>query len=135
MDSDKGTAVLQAAQALFAADPKPDWVTFYREIMGVEGAIRKEFPDPADVQEFYGTEEYRSIQAMLGQLRTAALDKLAAREPKQEITPRIPKPLHQALKDEVAQLKADGHPSMSMNTLVIIKCLAPTRQELLPPVQ
>jgi hypothetical protein len=136
MDSDKSQAVLQAAQALFDTNPQSDWVTFYREIMGVDGAIRKVFSDPSEVQQFYETANYTAIQTMLGRLRTVQLDRLATKvEPTQEITPRIPKSLHAALKDEVAELRAKGHQGMSMNKLVIVKCLAPTRPELLPPIQ
>ena len=34
--------VLQVAENLYRQDP--DWVTFFREVLGIDGAIRKSFP-------------------------------------------------------------------------------------------
>jgi len=130
--AERSQTVLQVAQRLFDTDPKPDWVTFFREIMGVEGAIVKEFPGANEARQFEQTDAYSQIQGMVGQLRTDELEQTAG-EKTQTITPRVPVSLHVALKAEVKQLKDNGRPGMSLNRLVITKCLAPTRPELLPP--
>ena len=130
--SDKAHHAQQIATELFHAKPQPDWVTFFREILGVDGAVRHLFPDPRDIEAFHKTGQYRAIQFMLGRLHTEELNQQAT-EPTQMITPRLPKSLHAALLAEVEDLRKDGHPKMSLNQLVTLKLCAATLDHMLPP--
>jgi hypothetical protein len=47
----------------------PDWITFFREVLGVDGLIRKLFPNADDLAAFEKTSEYAEIQNMLAKLR------------------------------------------------------------------
>ena len=47
----------------------PDWVTFYREILGVDGVINCLFPTFDKRCEFEKSDEYAKIQQMLARLR------------------------------------------------------------------
>ena len=64
---DREYAVQQAADGLFRTNP--DWVTFYREILGLRGAIRRNYPTLEMLCEFETTETYRQVQQMLKKLR------------------------------------------------------------------
>ena len=45
---------------------QPDWVTFFREVLGVDGLLRRLFPKPEELANFEKTEEYSEIQLMPG---------------------------------------------------------------------
>ena len=106
--------VLQVARQLF--QEKPDWVTFFRETLGVKGAARAVFPSQVDYVKFEQSKEFLEIQKMVASLRTrkAAGSK---NEPTRVITVRLPESLHEALKAE-----ASDH-NTSMNKLCISKLL------------
>ena len=106
--------VLQVARQLF--QEKPDWVTFFRETLGVKGAARAVFPSQPDYVQFEQSKEFLEIQKMVASLRTrkAAGSK---NEPTRVITVRLPESLHEALKAE-----ASDH-NTSMNKLCISKLL------------
>lgn len=106
--------VLQVARQLF--QEKPDWVTFFRETLGVKGAARAVFPSQVDYVQFEQSKEFLEIQKMVASLRTrkAAGSK---NEPTRVITVRLPESLHEALKAE-----ASDH-NTSMNKLCISKLL------------
>ena len=59
--------VLQVAKQLFQG--RPDWVTFFREVLGVNGAARNVFPDQAEYVLFEQSPEFADIQTMVGSLR------------------------------------------------------------------
>ena len=44
---------------------EPDWVTFYREVLGVDGIIDQLFPGYEQRSRFSKTSEYAEIQQML----------------------------------------------------------------------
>ncbi len=48
----------------------PDWVTFFREVLGVSGAARKVFANQDEYVNFEKTDEYTAIQQMVNGLRT-----------------------------------------------------------------
>jgi predicted HicB family RNase H-like nuclease len=106
--------VLQVARQLF--QEKPDWVTFFRETLGVKGAARAVFPSQNEYVQFEQSREFSEIQKMVASLRTrkAAGSK---NEPTRVITVRLPESLHEALKAE-----ASDH-NTSMNKLCISKLL------------
>jgi predicted HicB family RNase H-like nuclease len=116
---------IQAATELF--DRKPDWVTFYREIMGVDGIVRKLYPTADALANFEQTEEFTKIQQMLARLRSGTkADDKDSKEPTRVITVRLPKSLHDTLKAE-----AHNHHT-SMNQLCIAKLLQMVDDELIP---
>lgn len=104
--------VLQTAYELL--ERSSDWVTFFREILGINGIVRRAFRTPDALCEFERTEEYAEIQLMLAQLRNQKVPD-GEGEPIRMITVRLPKSMHEALRVE-----ADEHHT-SMNKLCISK--------------
>jgi predicted HicB family RNase H-like nuclease len=130
--------VLQVARQLYQSNP--DWVTFFREVLGVEGAARSVFPDQNDYVDFEKTGQYSEIQQMVTNLRNRKIPGGSHNETTRVITVRLPESLHEALKAEAADHKT------SMNKLCISKLLqvlneaeggagkaAAARTETLPP--
>ena len=62
--------VLGVASALY--DSNPDWIVFFREVLGIEGIIRQVYRTPEDLAAFERTEEYAEIKQMLSELRRRA---------------------------------------------------------------
>lgn len=106
--------VLQVAKQLY--QEKPDWVTFFRETLGVKGAARSVFPTQAEYVQFEQSNEFSEIQKMVAGLRTRKASS-GKNEPTRVITVRLPESLHEALKAE-----ASDH-NTSMNKLCISKLL------------
>lgn len=103
---------------------KPDWVTFFREVLGVDGVVRRVF-QPSEVEWFEQQSEYQLIQRMVSNLRgTADGD---GKESMKVITVRLPTSLHDSLK---AEAKSRG---TSMNKLCISKLLQVIEDEFVPP--
>lgn len=107
--------VLQFSQNLFHSNP--DWVTFFREVLGVSGAARKLFPSQPEFIAFENSQEFARIQQMVSALRNRKGANGSVDEPTRVITVRLPESLHEALKAE-----ANDH-STSMNKLCISKLL------------
>jgi predicted HicB family RNase H-like nuclease len=106
--------VLQVARQLYQG--KPDWVTFFRETLGVNGAARSVFPTQDEYVNFEQSQEFAEIQKMVAGLRTRKAGG-SKNEPTRVITVRLPESLHEALKAE-----ASDH-NTSMNKLCISKLL------------
>ena len=107
--------VLQVAKQLFQG--RPDWVTFFREVLGVNGAARNVFPDQAEYVLFEQSPEFADIQTMVGSLRNKKASSGSKNEVTRVITVRLPESLHEALKAEAVDHKT------SMNKLCISKLL------------
>lgn len=107
--------VLQVAKELYGS--KPDWVTFFRETLGVNGAARHVFTTQPDYVLFEQSGEYHEIQQMVSNLRSRKIPGNGSNEPTRVITVRLPESLHEALKAE-----ASDH-NTSMNKLCISKLL------------
>jgi predicted HicB family RNase H-like nuclease len=107
--------VLQVANDLHQR--RPDWVTFFRETLGVNGAARSVFPHQDDYVRFEQSAEYAEIQGMVAGLRNAKIRGGGKDEATRVITVRLPESLHEALKAEAADHKT------SMNKLCISKLL------------
>ena len=107
--------VLRVASELYRQNP--DWVTFFREVLGVEGVIRRVFSNQDDLARFEQSQEYAEIQQMVAKLRERATEPVDSREPTRVITVRLPKSLHEALRSEAHDRKT------SMNQLCISKLL------------
>jgi predicted HicB family RNase H-like nuclease len=114
-DSHAATAVLQVAERLFAMEP--EWVVFFREVLGVEGIVRRTFSDPEALMRFECSPQYARIREMLDGLRSKQNDQQAQREALRVITVRMPKSLHETLKSEAEQMK------VSVNALCISKLM------------
>ena len=64
--------VQQQVQDLFATHP--DWIKFYRDVIGCEGLIRRVFPNHEAMAEFEQTEIYHDIHRMLTELQAAVAE-------------------------------------------------------------
>jgi predicted HicB family RNase H-like nuclease len=113
--SQKNEEIKDAIETLFAT--KPDWVKFYREVMGLQGLVREAFPTMEAMAEFEQTETYRQIHRMVTELRRQAPPEDLEEEATKVITVRIPQSLHEALR-----IEAYEHHT-SMNKLCISKLL------------
>jgi len=116
--------VYRVAFELFRQDP--DWVTFFREVLGVDGVVRQVFPNLADLAKFEQTREYAEIQQMVAKLRERSSEPQDSREPTRVITVRLPKSLHESLRAEAHDRKT------SMNKLCISKLLQIVDEALVP---
>jgi len=114
--------VHRIAAAFF--DEAPDWVTFFRDILGVNGVVRRCFTSFDEVAKFERTEYYTSIQKMLVKLRERRVD--GESEPTRVMTVRIPRSVHEYLRTEAHDLRT------SMNKLCLTKLLRSIEQEMIP---
>ena len=120
----KEAEVRQCAEELF--DRNPDWITFYREILGLHGVVRRIYPDPEARSAFEQTPTYQEIQRKLTELRQAGPLVPLQEEPTQVVTVRVPRSLHEALRAEAH----DCH--TSMNKLCISKLMQFIDNEMVP---
>ena len=105
----------------------PDWVTFFREVLGLDGIIRQVYQEPTALSAFEQTDEYVQIQQMLAKLREREGDSTGGpREPTRVITVRLPKSLHESLRAEAHERHT------SMNKLCISKLLQVVDDQLVP---
>ena len=105
----------------------PDWVTFYREILGLHGVVRHTFPTREAFAAFEQSDEYKQILQMLALLRRKGPVAQDEAEPTRVITVRLPKSLHDALRIEAFDLRT------SLNKLCISKLLQFIDEESVPP--
>ncbi len=106
---------------------RPSWVTFFREVLGVDGIVRQVHNSPESLAHFEQTAEYQKIQQMLAKLRENDADLPSGpREPTRVITVRLPKSLHESLRAEAHERQT------SMNKLCISKLLQVVDEELVP---
>jgi predicted HicB family RNase H-like nuclease len=75
---------------------------------------------------FEMSSEYAEIQQMLAKLREKSADEAEGREPTRVITVRMPKSLHESLRQEAHSRRT------SMNKLCISKLLQVISEELIP---
>ena len=109
------TAVLHTAERLHAMDP--EWVVFFREVLGVDGIVSRTFGSGDARARFECTPQYARIREMLDDLRSRERERPADREANRVVTVRMPRSLHEALKAEAANRR------VSINTLCIAKLL------------
>ena len=107
--------VLQFARDLYRQSP--DWVKFFREVVGVDGAARKVFTTQEDFIAFERSDAFHTIKRMVNALRNNKSTSHPEEEGTRVITVRLPESVHEALKAE-----ADDH-GTSMNKLCISKLL------------
>jgi hypothetical protein len=114
-DQHAATAVLQVAERLHAM--APEWVVFFREVLGVDGIVRRTFSAPDALMRFECSPHYARIREMLDELRAGQNAQAAAREPQRVVTVRMPRSLHETLKSEAEEMR------VSVNTLCISKLM------------
>jgi predicted HicB family RNase H-like nuclease len=112
---EKQTEVKRTVERIYANCP--DWVTFYRETLGLRGVIRHTFPTREALSAFEQTEAYQEILRMLTKLREQGPMAVEEDEPTRVITIRLPKSMHETLRTEAHEHKT------SMNKLCISKLL------------
>ena len=122
--AEKRGEVRQLATRLYGQDP--DWVTFYREVLGINGIIRKRYSDPQALADFEKSDEYQEIQQLLAKLRERGRTTTTEQEPTRVITVRMPKSMHEALRVEAHERHT------SMNKLCISKLLQMIDDGLVP---
>jgi predicted HicB family RNase H-like nuclease len=113
--SEKQAEVKRTAEELYAQGS--DWVTFYRETLGLRGIVRHAFPTRESLATFEQTEDYQEILHLLTRLRQQGPMAADAEEPTRVITVRLPKSLHETLRAEAHEHRT------SMNKLCISKLL------------
>jgi predicted HicB family RNase H-like nuclease len=116
--------VLQVAENLYRQSP--DWVTFFREILGIDGIVRKRFPSFEELTKFEQSDEFDKIQKLLVKLRETRSSADPDSEPTRVITVRLPKSMHEYLRTEAHDLRT------SMNKLCISKLLQVIGEEMIP---
>jgi predicted HicB family RNase H-like nuclease len=121
---DRKHEVFQVASRLYSHEP--NWVTFFREVLGVDGIVKKMFQTADEMAAFESSPEYVEIQQMLAKLRDKNDSEEEDREPTRVITVRMPKSLHEALRHEAHSRRT------SMNKLCISKLLQVIADELIP---
>ncbi len=120
----KHEEIQRSAESLFARDP--DWVTFYREVLGLHGVVRRNCTTRQSLAEFEQTEAYLEIQQMLSRLRGKRPPANDPEEPTRVVTVRLPKSLHEALRVEAHEYHT------SMNKLCISKLLQYIDGQMIP---
>ena len=108
-------AVLEVAERLHAM--APDWLAFFREVLGVDGIVRRTFNNPEALIRFECSPRYARIREMLDELRERQRDRPAEREVQRVITVRMPSSLHETLKAEADEMR------VSINALCISKLM------------
>ena len=122
--TEKYQQVLQTARQLY--EQEPDWVTFFREVLGVDGMVRGSFTSLEELSAFERSIEFEQIQKWLVKLREQRTSTDGESEPTRVITVRLPKSMHEYLRTEAHDLRT------SMNKLCISKLLQVIEQDLIP---
>lgn len=121
---EKHQQILQTAKRLY--EQEPDWVTFFREVLGVDGMVRGSFSSLEELAAFERSQEFEQIQKWLVKLREQRNSTDSESEPTRVITVRLPKSMHEYLRTEAHDLRT------SMNKLCISKLLQVIEQDLIP---
>ncbi len=119
---DRARKVLDEAQALYAQEP--DWVTFYRQVFGRGGVVRRMFPTPRALARFERTDTYRQLQRMLAQLRANSRGPSQRGGETSVVTVRIPRAVYENIRKEAFELET------TINQLCISKLLQVIAPEL-----
>ncbi|TWT79843.1 hypothetical protein CA13_12500 [Planctomycetes bacterium CA13] len=120
----RGREVLRLAEEAFAKTGS--WVVFYREMLGVDGVVRKLYPESDDLRAFETSQEFLELQEMVAAMRGQDPSKGDAAEPERMITIRLPMSLHDVLKKESEEM------NLSINKLCISKLIQPIAGRFVP---
>ena len=124
---ERGQEIWKMANQLYQQNP--DWVTFFREVLGLNGYVRQAFHTRDELDQFEQSKQYEQIQVMLAKLRernSSAKQPCSSFEPTRVITVRLPKSLHESLRAEAHEKRT------SMNKLCISKLLQFIDTDLVP---
>lgn len=126
IQSSKYQEVLGIATNLYQQNP--DWVGYFRRVLGIDGVVRQAFPDAESLAKFEQSPEFDQIQHMVAKLReqNGKSSDNQEKEPTRVITVRLPKSLHESLRTEAHERHT------SMNKLCISKLLQIVDGELVP---
>lgn len=113
--------ILDVAIQLF--DRKPDWSTYFRELLGVNGLVRRTFLSRDDLVGIQKSEEFARIQTLLTHLRE---QRTKSDEATRVITVRMPISLLESL-----HVEAHEHRT-SMQKLCVSKLLQPIESGFIP---
>ena len=102
-NQEKYQEVLEGAENLYRQSP--DWVTFFREVLGVEGIVRKAFPTFDELTAFEKSPQFDKIQKLVVRLREKRTNVDVETEPTRVITVRLPKSMHEYLRTEAHDLR------------------------------
>jgi len=122
--TEKYTQILTTAKRLY--EQEPDWVTFFREVLGVDGMVRGSFTSLEELAAFERSQEFEQIQKWLVKLREQRNATDTESEPTRVITVRLPKSMHEYLRTEAHDLRT------SMNKLCISKLLQVIGEDMIP---
>ena len=122
--TEKYQQILTTAKRLY--EQEPDWVTFFREVLGVDGMVRGSFASLEELAAFERSQEFEQIQKWLVKLREQRNATDTESEPTRVITVRLPKSMHEYLRTEAHDLRT------SMNKLCISKLLQVIERDLIP---
>jgi predicted HicB family RNase H-like nuclease len=125
VEAGKKQEAYRVAAEMYRQDP--DWVTFFREVLGVDGVVRRLFPSSEEMAAFEQADEYCQIQQMVARLRQRTKSQEEGKEPTRVITVRLPQSLHESLKAEAFTRQT------SINQLCISKLLQVVSDDLVPP--
>lgn len=64
---ERGLQVLRVAAEIYERDPS--WVTFFRDVLGIEGVVAQTYPTPELRAAFERTSTYQRLLEMLARLR------------------------------------------------------------------
>ena len=120
----RGKEVLRIAEEAFAGTGS--WVVFYREMLGVDGVVRKLFTTAEEMRAFEASAEFAELQEMVAAMRSQDSSKGDSAEPERMITIRLPKSLHDSLRIEADEL------NLSINKLCISKLLQKIEARFVP---
>lgn len=123
---ERGQEVHRMAQQLY--EQSPDWVTYFREVLGLGGYVRQTYSTRDELDQFEQSKQYEEIQQMVAKLRERSTSKqpTGSFEPTRVITVRLPKSLHESLRAEAHEKRT------SMNKLCISKLLQFIDNNLVP---
>lgn len=107
----------------------PNWVCFYREMLGGSGLVHELFPTNDEFGRFLRTDQNHQVQLMLTALRSRDLPENDPNDPQRMITVRLPKSLHQAMCEEA------GRMNISVNRLCISRMLQLLDPKMIPETQ
>lgn len=119
----KTRELMRVAEEMYRQNP--DWVSFFREMLGINGVMRTLFTDAESQAAFEQTPEYIKLQQMITSLRVRE-KALPPKEATKVITIRLPESLHDALTTEAHERQT------SVNKLCISKLLRLVEEELVP---
>lgn len=94
-----------------------NWVVMYRELLGVDGVVRKLYKTADEIRVWESSREFDEVHAMLAVMRSQDNGKGDTIEIQRMITVRLPTSMHETLKKE------SDESGLSINKLCITKLL------------